>query len=528
MSMTVIEFIEDPRMLGDKILSPAQRMAVKSIYGLRLTSEEFDCWVQASGGRRYIEGVEQEEITVLKGRKSGGTDKILTNVLLYECCMRPPKLTIGERAVLMIVTSELKRQSRVTFQYCLDKMEHSRILKKLIRKSTANEIELTNGCVVQIFPSNQARVRSPSILFFGGDECCFWKSEGVSVDREILEAARPGLIFPHSKMIKLSSVGGMRGELFFDHKRYFGVDNAPVLVLKGSTQFFFPGFSQKKLERAERKSPSSYDQEYGANFRLDESSMYDPAQIDRAINHDRPAELPYRGRVGPYFAYADIAGGGGKDSYAIAIGHREGDKIIIDVVRSRSPKPQSFNPEEVTRQYCDLLKGYALREVSGDKFGGDMALNMFAKYGVDYRPMTNAKGAMLSKSDIYIASEAFFTGGKLEIPGRELLITQLQGLVRKTHSGGRDSVDTGQGQSEDEANVICGVAVKIALATGAGEAFLGVPYDRGQAAYCRPEGSDMYVGGGGVDEYTQLMIREGQRRHIEDFKKNNPGTKCGP
>ena len=134
-----IEFIEHPKLLGDKSLSPAQKMTIKAIYGLEMTAEELECWDKASGGRVYTPGVEQEETDICKGRKSGGTDKILTNCMLFEACMRPPTLAVGERAVLMIVTSELARQSQTVFRYCIDKVRRSPILRKLIVKATTTE-----------------------------------------------------------------------------------------------------------------------------------------------------------------------------------------------------------------------------------------------------------------------------------------------------------------------------------------------------------------------------------------------------
>jgi len=185
-----------------------------------------------------------------------------------------------------------------------------------------------------------------------------------------------------------------------------------------------------------------------ARFRSDLSAMYDPAVIDQAVNYDRPMELPVRATAGSYFAFADVAGGGGKDSYAIALGHLEGEKVVIDVIRSRAPK---FNPEEVTSQYCDLLKAYGISRVVGDKFSGDWASNAFAKFGITY------DRAEKTKSELYLEAEGAFNTGRVSLPNRETAVSQLKALVRRVRSGGRDSVDTDSGQPEDEANVLCGV-----------------------------------------------------------------------
>jgi hypothetical protein len=445
----IISFIEDPELLNDQSLSPAQKMTLKAIYGLPLTDEELELFSQASGGRKYVEGVEQFEVDIQKGRRSGGTDKILTNIVLYEACMRPPKLSVGEVATSMICTSEMSRQSAVVFNYCEEKLERSKKLKPMIKNIKGGEIELVNGCVVQIFPAIQARVRAPSIHVFCGDEFMFWKSTGVSIDKEVLSAARPGLSFPHSKMILLSSVNRMSGVGYADYKQYFGVDDATVLVLRGSTEFFFPGFPKWRLKLAKLRDPLSYEQEYNCQYRADESSMYDPAQVDLAVNFDRPLELPYRSDIRKFVSFVDVAGGGGRDSYAIAICHKEGEKIVIDLVRSRRPP---FNPDETTSQYSDLIKTYHINSVTGDKFSGDWALHSFAARRISY--IRSEK----SKSELYLNLEQVLNTGQLEIPNKDTLIQQLKSLIRKTHSGSRDTVDSDGGQSEDEANVIAGCA----------------------------------------------------------------------
>lgn len=77
-----------------------------------------------------------------------------------------------------------------------------------------------------------------------------------------------------------------------------------------------------------------------------------------------------------------------------------------------------------------LLKEYEIYEVCGDKFGGDMAMHKFFSNGIEYK----AIGA--TKSTLYLSAEAAFNAERVEIPPRELLISQFKSLVRKAHSGG--------------------------------------------------------------------------------------------
>lgn len=446
--MNIIEFVTDPKLIGDKSLSPAQRMALKSVYGLPLDAEELELFKKTTELENYP-GQEQTEVTFLLGRRSGKSDKLASNIALYEACIREHEVSKGETPVVMVCAPEMARQSKIVFRYILGKIEASPILKRMIKRVTTEEIELQNGCLIQVFPADQGRIRGQSLACFIADECAYFKVEGKSVDIEILEAVRPGLSFEHSKIVKISTPALQRGEIWNDFNNYYGKVNGHCLVFRGSTALFNPVFSKKKLAKAKERDPLVYETEFEATrFRSDLSAMYDPLIIDRSVNSDRPAELPYRSDF-EYYAFADVAGGGGKDSYALAIGHLEEGKVIIDIVRSRVPK---FNPDEVTAQYCELLKSYQIASVTGDKFSGDWSLNSFAKNGIEYRRSEK------NKSQLYLEAEGAFNTARIEIPKKDNLVIQLKSLVRKARSGGHDSVDSDSGQPEDEANAICGVA----------------------------------------------------------------------
>jgi hypothetical protein len=200
------------------------------------------------------------------------------------------------------------------------------------------------------------------------------------------------------------------------------------------------------------------------------------------VDQDRPLEIEPRDKL-EYAAFVDVAGGGGKDSYAVALGHLEDSRIVIDVVRSRAPK---FNPEDVTRDYSELLKRYRVGTVRGDKFSGDFALHAFAKNDITY------ERAEKPKSALYLEAEGSFNTGVVNLPNRAVLVEQLKSLVRKVHAGGRDSVDTDSGQPEDEANVVAGlIELLSARASGVGKA--GIFWSEG-SVYPSEYGDDGFHG----------------------------------
>lgn len=462
--MNIIEFIESPQMLNDQTLSLAQRTALKAIYGLPLTGDEFKMFVKITDLRDYPLGQEWEEASFILGRRSGKSDQIASSIALYEGCCRRHKLSVGQTGVVMVVASEKKRQAKIVFKYIEGKLRRSPVLRKMIVNITQEVITLRNNVEIQVYPCSIGKVRGMSLICFIADEVAHWKVEGRDVDVDVLDSVRPGLDFDYSKLVKISTPYMMRGEIFQDYKDFYGKKNDDVIVFQGDTHLFNPAYSEKKLKRLKKRKPLTYRTEHEAFFRTDLSAMYDPAMIDKAINNDRPLEIPYKDGI-EYRSFVDVAGGGGKDSYSLAIGHLENKKVIIDVSRSRTPK---FNPDEVTSQYCELVKKYKINQVYGDKFSGDWASNSWAKHDVSYERSER------TKSELYLEAESPFNTEAVDLPDKELLINQLKNLIRKTRSGGKDSVDTDGGQPEDEANSIAGVIWILIQGKDSGGAF-GIP-----------------------------------------------------
>ena len=74
---------------------------------------------------------------------------------------------------------------------------------------------------------------------------------------------------------------------------------------------------------------------------------------------------PVAGRS--YYAFVDPAGGSGGDAFALAISHREGQSVVVDLVRERRPP---FMPSQVIDELVLLLKSYRIGKVVGDKWAG--------------------------------------------------------------------------------------------------------------------------------------------------------------
>jgi len=140
--------------------------------------------------------------------------------------------------------------------------------------------------------------------------------------------------------------------------------------------------------------------------------------------------------------------GGRGDAYTCAIGHKEDQNLVIDVIRGAQPP---FDPQEVTKQYAALLKQYCIGEVTGDFYGPEWVAACWQSCGVRYIR------SELNKSAIYLEALPLLARGLVRLPNHPRLLRELRLLERHTHRSGRDTVDHGRNGSDDFATSCCGV-----------------------------------------------------------------------
>src|SRR5262245_15204621 len=65
----------------------------------------------------------------------------------------------------------------------------------------------------------------------------------------------------------------------------------------------------------------------------------------------------------------------------MAIAHREGDSVVLDVLREHRPP---FSPEAVCAEYASLIRNYRCSQTFGDRPAGDWVVEGFRKHQVNY------------------------------------------------------------------------------------------------------------------------------------------------
>jgi hypothetical protein len=141
--------------------------------------------------------------------------------------------------------------------------------------------------------------------------------------------------------------------------------------------------------------------------------------------------------------------GGSADSMTLAVGHKEGDVVVIDALRERKPP---FSPDAVVDEFAALLASYRITKVSGDRYAGLWPTERFAARNVTY------EAAEKPKSDLYRDMLPLLNSRRLDLLDDRKLVAQLCGLERRTTRAGKDSIDHAPGGHDDLVNVVAGVA----------------------------------------------------------------------
>ena len=205
-----------------------------------------------------------------------------------------------------------------------------------------------------------------------------------------------------------------------------------------------PCVPQSFIDAEYEKDPVSAAAEFGAEFRTDIESYISREAVEACVEWGTHERGPVAGTR--YNAFVDVSGGGA-DSFALALSHKEGETGVLDCLREVKPP---LSPEGVIAEFADLLKTYRCTKVVGDRYGGEFPREQFRKHGITYQPSKDPKGS------IYLGLLPLINSNKVRLLGNKRLITQLLSLERNTSRGGRDNIDHGRGGHDDIANAAAG------------------------------------------------------------------------
>jgi hypothetical protein len=148
-----------------------------------------------------------------------------------------------------------------------------------------------------------------------------------------------------------------------------------------------------------------------------------------------------------YFSFTDPSGGSA-DSMTCAIGHREGEIIVVDAIREIAAP---FDPESAADEFSALFKSYRMTMTHGDRYAAQWVAQAFEKRGIQYRQ------SELAKSDLYRNLLPHLNGKTIRLLDHQRSINQIASLERRTARGGKDSIDHPAQGRDDCANALAGL-----------------------------------------------------------------------
>ena len=430
---------------------------LRVLFGLPLSEDDLSLFERCTG-RSEIFAEPPTKAWLLIGRRAGKS-RVLALIAVMLACFKSYKHLVspGERVRVMVLACDLE-QAGIIFSYARSFITETAMLAPLLVRETRDTLELSNGVSIAVHTSSYKSVRGPTLAAALCDEVCFWRSEDSrNPAAAVLAALGPALgTIPGALLLCASSTYDRSGIAYETFEKHHGDDDSSVMVWRAPTRLMNPKFRQSYIDEAYASDPVSAAAEYDSEWRNDVGAFLDPEII--AANTVPGRRMLEKAPGRHYFAFADPSGGRG-DDFTLAISHREEQpgeggkksfRAVLDVLEAVHPP---FNPEFAIAKLSELLKSYGIREVSGDNYSGNFAPSRFAANGITYKP------AELTRSELYLELLPLMMQNKVELLDVPQLRKQLMGLDRRTHSGGRDTVNHAPGSHDDLSNAAAGALV---------------------------------------------------------------------
>ena len=321
-----------------------------------------------------------QELWLPMGRR-GGKSRAASLVAVFEAVFNDHRgrLAPGEVATVFVVAAD-RRQARVVHGYIRGLLNSNPMLRKMVCRETAEIIELTAGCAIEIGTASFRSIRGYSISCAILDEIAYWQVDGANPDSEVLAGIRPALATLNGRLVALSSPYAKKGALWNTFKRHFGGDSSRILVARAPSLAMNPTLDPQTIADAMEEDPAAASAEWLAEFRGDLEVFVSREIVEAAVETGCRVRAPlseFR-----YEAFVDPSGGA-SDSMTAAIAHRGKDRAVLDcLVERRAP----FSPEVVVEEFAATLRAYRVSTVRGDRYGGSWPAESFQRHRIRYEP----------------------------------------------------------------------------------------------------------------------------------------------
>jgi hypothetical protein len=248
-----------------------------------------------------------------------------------------------------------------------------------------------------------------------------------------------------------SSVYRRRGLMHRMYRKLHGNEGGEGLCWFAPSRVMNPRLPQSVIDQALANDAPKARAEYENVWREDVSDFV-PLDVIEACTDWGVIERP-RQRGVSYVGYHDAAGGTGRDSFSLALGHAEhaDNRVVIDLVRERKPR---FVAEDVIAEYARLLHIYGVSSVMGDGYAAGFTADAWERNRVRFVKCDN------TTAENYLAALPLLTSNRARLLDDATLRTQLSSLERKVVGGSETVTHPASASSHDDvAAAVCGCLV---------------------------------------------------------------------
>jgi hypothetical protein len=464
--ITLTQAMNDPALFGHVFASLSfwtWKVVAKLIDGIPLTEPREVALFEQATGRVYNRQARRAARTILFlcGRRAG-KDRFLSAIGVWRCALCADwnqYLSAGEQAVVILLGRD-KKQAAILRRYCRGLLEVPDLKQQVLRE-TNEVIEFKNGSSLEIASNDVALVHGRSAIAVLGSEACHWKTGeyAASSDAEVVSAAENSMAMTVDGGLLFlgSSVHRKKGYMFEQYHKHFD-EASDDLIWFCPSQVMNPKLPQWVIDRAMAKDPHKANAEFHYIWREDLSECFPYDAVEACIDVGIK-ERPYQ-RNTSYLAYQDAASGGGSDSFALAIVHRDpGSNItFLDLTRERKPR---FVAYEVIAEWAQILKSYRISEIYGDHYAFQLFADEWRKHNIIMRE------AESTTSENYLRALPLVLGRRARLLDDATLRSQLLSLERRIVDG-HEQVDHPKiaNAHDDVATAVCGALATTSSRSG--------------------------------------------------------------
>lgn len=486
--MSPPSFLEFCALLGLQ-LEPGQRVLCHVAFD-GADPVDLDPYARAVAARMFgpvdrIPPGARSSLFAVCGRASGKTMVLGAARLLHLASTLPLRLGPGQVALAPIVAPRLAGAME-TFRFVVGLVHAHPALAGIIESESAERLRLRgNGgmvdvqCVAASAGGEALRGRS-YVGAFLDEVAFFYDSSHVVNDDQIYQAIQPRLL-PGAQVVAGSTPWGRTGLLWTMFDREWGrpatamVAHAPTDLMRSDPQ------TLAMVARERARDPGNAAVEYDALFLAsDAKQFFDEAAIQQSIDASLVLGAPPTPGA-TVTAGADF--GFTRNSSALAVVHRYGDRYEVRALDERKPEPGSpLRVSATCAAFADVLRHHRTDAVAGDDHYREAVWEHLDAAGIDFlRAPAGADGKLRS----YVKARQLMREGKVRLPDDELLIRQLRAVVSRPTSGGGMTLSSPEDRDGRHGDVVSALVLALWQAHGAEVVEPPAPY--GTPAYWAAE-----------------------------------------